>query len=420
MERHTPQEYDRDKLRGRLTFSASRLDTFTKCRNGYRLQYLEKLRPHQDDRGQAMKTGSAVHAVPEEICQKIIEADYSGQIPVDRVLELFSRKAALEGVRGLDWYALGEDCLSSWAMRMGFTIGRSILGVESFFCIDSGVSGSTGGESLGPDDGIPLIGYIDRIDLVDDTTVAVVDYKTGRMMPSREDVETSLQLGIYAWAAFELYPQAQVVECGLDMLRHGEIVWTRYTRNSVEQVKRYVRSLIRAIVQTPAEDMRPQLNTLCSYCSVKDHCDAYAAALTGAEGGVRGDLSDPQATAMEKERLGVVMSIIKARAAEVDQALKQHLDTVDEIAASEKKYTLGKRRSYTFNEKAIARYEERTGQPGAELMAVDKKKLKAAVNAWGKENGKAEAEMLMVEMEAAASKRTTTYLQAKKKGADDE
>ena len=53
-------------------------------------------------------------------------------------------------------------------------------------------------------------------------------------------------------------------------------------------------------------------------------------------------------------------------------------------------------------------------------MAVDKKKLKAAVTAWGKENGKAEAEMLMVEMEAAASKRTTTYLQTKKKGAEDE
>ena len=50
-----------------------------------------------------------------------------------------------------------------------------------------------------------IIGFIDRIDVVGDQ-VTIVDYKTGKWEVSQKSIPSNLQLGIYAIAASELFP----------------------------------------------------------------------------------------------------------------------------------------------------------------------------------------------------------------------
>ena len=68
--------------------------------------------------------------------------------------------------------------------------GRAPLAVEAEFSVEVEVDGRQ----------VNLVGAVDRLDRLDDGRLAVVDFKTGRVVPTRNDIAGMDQLGIYQLA----------------------------------------------------------------------------------------------------------------------------------------------------------------------------------------------------------------------------
>ncbi len=120
-----------------------------------------------------------------------------------------------------------------------------------------------------------IIGYIDRVDVINDT-VEIVDYKTGKREVAQKDIYNNLQLGIYALAASLVFPEKQI-KASLHYLRSGRVKSHEYTKEDLERVKQMVVDKINLIVNdfnfTPTKNER-----ICFFC---DHAKSGACA-TGA------------------------------------------------------------------------------------------------------------------------------------------
>jgi len=115
-----------------------------------------------------------------------------------------------------------------------------------------------------------IIGYIDRVDMTNDT-VEIVDYKTGKREVAQKDIATNLQLGIYALAASLAFP-GKKIKGSLHYLRSGRIKSHDYSQEDLEQVKQRVVEKINLIVNdfnfTPTKNER-----ICHFC---DHAKSGA------------------------------------------------------------------------------------------------------------------------------------------------
>ena len=91
-----------------------------------------------------------------------------------------------------------------------------------------------------------IIGFIDRIDVVGDQ-VTIVDYKTGKWEVSQKSIPSNLQLGIYAIAASELFPD-KTITAELYYLRSGKHKSHTYTKDDLERLKQDVINSINEII----------------------------------------------------------------------------------------------------------------------------------------------------------------------------
>lgn len=116
-----------------------------------------------------------------------------------------------------------------------------------------------------------VFGYIDRIDIVDENNIKIIDYKTGKWEVTQKDVKNNLQLGIYAVAVSRAFP-GKTITAELHYLRSGKKKGHTYTEEDLEQVKVNLINSITEIIED--KSFLPTKNErICSYC---DHAQSGA------------------------------------------------------------------------------------------------------------------------------------------------
>jgi len=195
-------------------FSFSGFDTFDRCPRQYALRYLcrvpgEQARPAAD-------FGSAAHAAFEMFTRERRERAGCGDAAPDRVdLERFfdlvwaasplSREADAD-----TWRARAEPMLDRfWAAESAGT--AQSVGEELRFRLRLDLDAETS---------VVVGGFIDRIDRLPSGAVEVIDYKTGGAW-APEDVESSLQLSIYALGCRDGLKLGRPERVTLDFVEHG-------------------------------------------------------------------------------------------------------------------------------------------------------------------------------------------------------
>jgi RecB family exonuclease len=370
--------------------SFSRLSRFETCPLSYKLHYIDKQQPEP---GLPLRFGKLIHAVVERLVREAVVDERSGPLAEDRALTLYREAWTAEGLAGVDVFQEGLEILQRFVRDQGVLEHRDVLAVEKEFRLP-----------VGP---FTVLGYIDRVDCVDGETVEIIDYKTNRLLFSRDEVDSSLQMSLYDLAARRLWPWVKKVKLTFWMLRHGIRQQTERTPEQLNGALAYVETLGK---QTEiATHYPPRLNTNCSYCDHRSNCPAYADALRGKREFLCEDLADLEAVAREREEVARLAKALYARKEELEKILKTHLKHKDELVLAGVRYRMfnAERLDYPL-EATLDALARATGKSPAELITalatVDNKALDDFLKKLAKETDKNRVALLKAELEAGATK----------------
>jgi hypothetical protein len=389
----------RDELNVRDHISVSRMKRYAQCPRSYQLHYVEKQRATPSD---SLVFGSLLHVPLEHTYKRIVAEGYSGKFPVDWLVAEFRREWMRAELSDFAVFDEGLRLLKDYATAVGFVDYRTVLGVEQEFRLTIGR--------------FEVLGYLDRADKIDDETVLVTDYKSNRLIFSREDIDHDLQLGVYALAARELWPWAKRIRLAFYLLRHGFAMETIRSEADLESVREYVVAIgeqMETVAEFPA-----RLNTNCTYCDHNTHCDAYTRARLG-EVAIDGvNESDLESVARARQELAHTVKVLSARKDDLDDILKAHLKEHDALVLDGTRFSMFNVAKQIFPlRQTIDLVSDATGLSKPEvanrIAVIDKSALDELVKGVSKQLPRDRVDLLRAELSAASEKTMSQRLWAK-------
>jgi len=379
--------------------SYSRLSRWEQCPRSYAFHYIEK---KQAEPGLPLRFGKTIHAVIERLIKEVVDDERTGPLSEERAIELYREAWGAEQLTGMDVFAEGLAILRRFIAGSGVVDHRDVLAIEKEFRLP-----------VGP---FEVLGFIDRVDWIDDETVEVIDYKTNHQLFARDEVDTSLQMSLYEVAVRRLWPWAKKVKLTFWMLRHGAKQETTRTPEQLADALAYVETIGR---QTETATEYPaRLNANCSYCDHRKQCPAYADALKGKREFIVEDLADLEGVAKEREEVARLAKALYARKEELEDILKARLKARDELVLGGVRYRMFATTSLDYPlEPTLSLLADAAGLSRDEVLgklgAIDKKALDALLKSLGKKLDKPRVSLLKAELEAHADNKLSPRLWAK-------
>jgi RecB family exonuclease len=244
------------------TGSPSRLLAWLDCPRRYRMQYLDRPRPAARPQRAHTSVGIATHNVLRDFW----DLPPSERTPAG-VAELVRTSWIDVGFRdpeqSMAWRLRVRDAVTEYLRRSDRD--RQPVGLERSVSLKTGE--------------IAVTGRIDRLDDRDGELV-VVDYKTGRQVPTDDDARTSLPLALYAVAAARMF-RRPCLRVELHHVPTGTVASHVHTDDSlarkVAEAESIATDLRRAdadFAEVGVESTRfaPRPSPLCSWCDFRAHC----------------------------------------------------------------------------------------------------------------------------------------------------
>lgn len=256
-------------------YSHSRLACFEKCKKQFHYRYIEK-RTVDTESIEAF-VGKRVHEVIEKL-NRFVERGVVPSLP--KVLQRFrtdwEEQFQAERVRIVRaenppevYRENGERCLANH-YRRNYPFDRDeSLGIEQHV-----------GFALDGDGRYRVRGIIDRVVRAADGAVEIHDYKTGRWVPSQQELDRDRQLALYQIGVEARYEAAATVRLVWHYLLRDQV---RVSTRTPEQLDALRAHTIELIDRIEAErDFEPQPSALCSWCEFNDVCPAMRAGASDA------------------------------------------------------------------------------------------------------------------------------------------
>lgn len=114
---------------------------------------------------------------------------------------------------------------------------------------------------------LPVQGIIDKMVMLDDDTIGIIDYKTGKYPPDPLVLRRDYQLTFYFLGAQEL--GYNINHFAIHHLLSGDIYWTWRDWNDVEELKVAVSEMEKRIEQ---EMYVRNVSPACKFCPHKERC----------------------------------------------------------------------------------------------------------------------------------------------------
>jgi RecB family exonuclease len=248
-------------------YSHSRLSTFEDCPKRFEYRYVLKI-PSETEGIEAF-VGKRVH----DVLERLYIAAGKGQVPslekvIYRYEQLFEEHYDAGRVRivrkgtPVDFYRkFGADCLSDFYRRHYPFDGDETLGLEDrvLFSLDDK------GEYR-------LQGIIDRVTRARDGAIEIQDYKTGKRLPTQEQLDEDRQLALYQIGLTDRFPD-QPIRLVWHFLKHNRVMKSTRTPEQLETLRD---KTIDVIDRVRAEsEFEPRRSGLCDWCEYNDRCPIY-------------------------------------------------------------------------------------------------------------------------------------------------
>jgi len=249
------------------TLSPSKVSAFTSCPLAFRFSQIER-RPEPPS-APAVK-GTLVHAALERL---FWHHPAGHRTPAAAALELERAWDALQEDEEVVELGLDEEAAAAFVHD-----ARQL--VENYFLLEDPNDTRTVGVELGVEtdlDGLRLRGIIDRLDVLPDGRLIVVDYKTGRAPSERFERGSLGGVQTYALLCESMLGQAPA-EVRLLYLRQPLAITAVASDQTIRGQRKRAVAVWSAIERAcDREDFRPNVGPLCDHCNFKSSCPAFAA-----------------------------------------------------------------------------------------------------------------------------------------------
>ncbi len=246
-----------------IKLSATRVNTFLQCQLRYWFNYVDHLPKVPSP---AFRLGLAVHESLELAGKIWMEKNKFTKTDKKKILDRYTEVSIKEGIENLDIHKEGIELVSR--RLNNFDLGKIIQLEKRFGYYDEG------SEEVTTEDGVALIGAIDKAIEVDEGTLLIVDYKTSKTAPTVHQLKSDIQLSIYDLVASILWPNYERIILSLDLLR-SEILYTYRTPEERKEFSKYLTAVHSQMTNLKKKDAKARLNIFCPWCDYKEYCDGY-------------------------------------------------------------------------------------------------------------------------------------------------
>lgn len=248
-----------------LALSPSRASDYKQCPLLYRFRAIDKL---PESKTVAQVKGTLVHAVLENTHKlpreerdypaavKMIKPEWAKMVAADAEL-----KELVPEEETLDFFVAARDLLKGYFQMenpQGFDAKECEMYVNTVL-----------------PNGVPVRGFIDRVDVAPTGEVRVVDYKTGKKPIRRFSQDAQFQMRFYAlvyWRMLGVIP----AQLRLMYLKVIDSMFLTPTREELEYFERDLGELWAKIEGDGKEGLfRPKTSKLCGWCSFQELCPEF-------------------------------------------------------------------------------------------------------------------------------------------------
>jgi len=207
-------------------------------------------------------------------------------------------------------------------------------------------------------------GAIDYLQIQGDFA-KITDYKAGWVLSAPK-----MQLEIYAWLVFKIYPHVSSFEVEIDFVRHEYQVSFRIEAEDIPAIEKKILTKIHKIESDTKFD--PTVNTACTYCGCWHWCPAMKKEDMG--------LHMPEAES-EAVELALKLEKHEKMASEAKKLLRMYCDNKGSLIAGGKVFGFSVSNSWEFDavEDLITKADEE-GFDIFDALTVDNRKFKKYLN----------------------------------------
>lgn len=248
-----------------LALSPSRANDYQQCPLKYRLRTIDKL---PEPKTVAQVKGTLVHAALEDI-HALERDERTYPAAVKRLKPNWEKMCSedpelVELVPDVELYDFLVECRS---------LLRGYFEMENPQAFDSDEIELYVNAVL--PNGVPVRGFIDRVDIAPSGEIRVVDYKTGKKPSPRFSHEAKFQMRFYAlvyWRLFDVIPHQL-------RLMYLKVIDSMYLSPSKEELEYFERDLGdlwgKIAGDGQSGSFRPKTSKLCGWCSFQSLCPAF-------------------------------------------------------------------------------------------------------------------------------------------------
>lgn len=242
------------------TLSPTRIATYLECAVKYRYIYIDKIGRFYTRARAGFSFGSTLHHVLQEFHQQ-----GAAQTPDQMVEELEQR-----------WIGAGYETVEKEQAHR--EAGQQI--VQAYHAahqgrIEAQVETVATEKTISVDMGrFKLSGRVDRIDRYPDGSLEIIDYKSGRLETSPEEVANSLAMSCYQLILKRMHPESRVFGT-IYCLRSGHSASAELVDEVLDEFSRELLALGNEILDTEYTLLTPVPNPACPECDFLPRCSRF-------------------------------------------------------------------------------------------------------------------------------------------------
>lgn len=314
--------------------SFSQISMYDRCSRTYKLRYYDKIKSVESD---PLKFGKLMHKCIHQVNKFIVGLKSKSELDPEDVKKIYEAEFHKEKY-DFDLYQRGWQNLLNYAEET-FKSSASIFKCEYEVGVD--LTDETDANKK-----IRLMGIIDRIDTVPGG-LEIIDFKSGGMLPSKNEVDNNLQLNIYAYLIAKRFPEHRI---WTSIWALGAEHKTKVEKDigKLDAIEDYISGLWRKM--SSDKTFEPKLNDKCAWCPCK--CELYEKLMKETFHAKTFDKIDEVVIALKKIKTN--LSLLKKEKDILEDRIKKVIDETMgmPLIVNDEQYSLinKHRRAYTCEE----------------------------------------------------------------------